>query len=131
MAKTRLTFDPSIRWFDRQGNPLPTKSAEDFLAIEKLLANTDYKVVRQTTIPPDVLVSTVWMGLDHAFPFLEDPNHIPLIFETMIFSDDSGEIDGKQWRHATEKGALDAHKRIVSQVKEFLAGRRKKEEIGL
>lgn len=50
----------------------------------------------------DILVSTVWLGLDHQWG--DGP---PLIFETMIFG---GEHDEEQWRYSTREEAEAGHK---------------------
>lgn len=60
-------------------------------------------------------VSTVWMGIDLSF----NRSRPPLIFETMIFSD-VPELDGLQWRFATEEGARAGHVIITAAVRETL-----------
>ena len=52
-----------------------------------------------------VLVSTVFLGLDHAFG--EGP---PILFETMIFG---GEHDQYQERYSTREEAIAGHKKAV------------------
>ena len=49
-----------------------------------------------------ILVSTVFLGMDHGFG--ESP---PILFETMIFG---GEHDEDQWRYATWDEAVAGHK---------------------
>jgi hypothetical protein len=66
------------------------------------------RVVRQDTID-GVLISTVFLGLDHQWG--EGP---PLIFETMIFN---GEHDGRQERSSTWDEAEEMHKQAVRVVK--------------
>ena len=56
-------------------------------------------------------VSTVWLGLDHQYG--EGP---PLIFETMVFPDDSF-VDSFCERYSTETEALDGHERIVANLR--------------
>ena len=50
---------------------------------------------------PDVLVSTVFLGLDHSFT--DGP---PLLWETLIFG---GPHDGEMWRYASRAAALAGH----------------------
>jgi len=57
----------------------------------------------------DVLVSTVFLGIDHAHD-----SGIPLLFETMIFG---GEHDQWQDRCSTWSGAEDMHAVAVEMVK--------------
>jgi len=54
-------------------------------------------------------VSTVFLGLDHAFD-----GGIPILFETMIFG---GEHNEYQERYATRAGAIDGHNRVVAALK--------------
>lgn len=55
-----------------------------------------------------VLVSTVYLGLDHSFG--EGP---PLIYETMVFG---GDHNGDMDRYTTYEEALEGHKRMEKQV---------------
>lgn len=50
----------------------------------------------------DITVSTIFLGIDHAFG-----NNEPLLFETMIFG---GEHDEYQWRYSTWEEAEKGHK---------------------
>lgn len=56
----------------------------------------------------EVLVSTVFLGLDHNFG-----GGIPILFETMIFG---GEHDQFQERYATWVEAINGHKRACKMV---------------
>lgn len=57
----------------------------------------------------DVLVSTVFLGMDHAYD-----GGIPLLFETMVFG---GEHDLWQDRCSTWSGAEEMHAKAVAMVK--------------
>ena len=59
----------------------------------------------------DARISTVFLGLDHAYDV--GP---PLIFETMIFGE-SHALDQEQWRYATREEALEGHARAVEIVR--------------
>lgn len=81
----------------------------------------EYKVVEQHhgLIRPKfwkprkrILVSTVWLGLDHAF----GPGP-PLIFETMIFID--GWTESYMDRYTTEAEAIIGHRRAVRLAEAF------------
>lgn len=54
-------------------------------------------------------VSTVWLGLNHAYG-----NGPPLIFETLVFG---GETDGDGDRYSTRDEARAGHERIVDALK--------------
>lgn len=90
-------------WYDRKGNLI---SIEEF---ETFAATRDYKQVAAERVD-DVLISTVWLGLDHSFG--DGP---PLIFETMIFG---GTLNDYCERYATEEEAEEGHQRAVEQVKD-------------
>ncbi len=77
----------------------------DLLTWSRWFENADAeRTVAQTQVSPDVLVSTVFLGLDHNWG--EGP---PILWETMIFG---GPQDGYQERYsaraAAEAGHLDA-----------------------
>jgi hypothetical protein len=110
-------------WYDRQGNKLPYETDKDRLAIEKLLTDKGYKIVKQEMTPDGrYWVSTVWLGLDHSWS-----GGTPIIFETMVFSgkkDRWYELGGKrvytrndheQIRYCTEEQAIKGHERLLKQ----------------
>lgn len=67
------------------------------------------KIVEQTSFPNEVLVSTVFLGLDHRM--LGDTG--PVLFETMVFG---GEHDGFQERYQTWDEAAEGHKRALKMI---------------
>jgi hypothetical protein len=75
----------------------------------ELHADLAYLHVRATVVG-EAEISTVWMGIDHNFSG-EGP---PIIFETMVFD---GEMDGYQWRYATEAEAIAGHDEVVERVR--------------
>lgn len=97
---SELRIPDGIRAYDRQGMRLVGMGA-----LERLLRDPDYKIVRQTTLPNGRFVSTVWLGFDHRWW----GDGAPLIFETMVFpvKGDFGNIDGE--RYSTEAEALAGH----------------------
>jgi hypothetical protein len=56
----------------------------------------------------DVMVSTVFLGMDHGYN-----SDKPILFETMIFG---GEHDEYQERYATYEEALAGHKRAMEII---------------
>jgi hypothetical protein len=58
----------------------------------------------------DALVSTVFLGIDHAFG-----GGPPLLFETMVFG---GEHDQSQWRHYNRYAALAFHDQVVAALRD-------------
>lgn len=71
--------------------------------------NQDTRIVKQTTMPDGTKVSTVFLGLNHAF--LEDIT--PELFETMIFGGDHDEF---QERYSTWDEAEEGHRKAVELV---------------
>lgn len=63
-----------------------------------------------TQIGP-VRVSTVWIGIDTAFP-----GQPPQIFETMIFGEAS-KLDGRQFRYPTRRIAKIMHKVLCNLIR--------------
>jgi hypothetical protein len=76
----------------------------------KSLGDSSARIVRRDEIG-DVVVSTVWLGLDHNF----GGKGPPLIFETMVFGGTNSEY---QERYSTEAAAIAGHERIAAAVKE-------------
>lgn len=61
-----------------------------------------------------VLVSTIWIGIDHSFRW--PPGGPPIIFETMTFGKQSEKYDGDQWRYETREQALASHREIADEL---------------
>lgn len=59
----------------------------------------------------DVLVSTVFLGIDHSMSFREPC--APILFETMVFG---GVYDQYQWRYETWEEAEKGHKNACDMV---------------
>ena len=66
------------------------------------------RIVKQTPLGGDVMVSTIFLGIDHQFG--EGP---PLLFETMVFS---GKHDQEQWRYSTWDEAVAGHRATVNKL---------------
>ena len=94
-------------YYDRAGNPLTM-----WEWAQKL--ESDDRIVERTEIPygleqRTVVVSTVWLGLDHNW----FPGGPPLIFETMVFG---GPADEEMHRYATEEEARLGHSGVVEMT---------------
>lgn len=93
-------------FYDREGRPLTT--CQWARLMERPF--DEYRRVAQTDVGADVLVSTVWLGIDYSFGL--GP---PLIFETMIFN---GSWEGQDcWRWPTEEAALAGHDQAVEWMR--------------
>ena len=73
--------------------------------------NPDRKIISRNRIfvnEEEILISTVFLGLDHAFG-----HYGPILFETMIFK---GEHDGWQDRYETYREAIEGHNKVFQQI---------------
>ena len=95
-----------IRYYDRQGKPLP-----DVVTWCRLLEMRSYQHAAETTLPHGLWVSTVWLGLDHNF----NPNGPPLIFETTVFRT-KADLEGLETRrYSTEPEARAGHDALCAE----------------
>lgn len=62
-----------------------------------------------TEVSPEILVSTVFLGLDHSFCDAAPP----LLWETMVFG---GPLDGEQARYNSLEDAMGGHNSMVARV---------------
>ena len=83
------------------GNPV---AEPDTLKWAMWFSTADRHVAR-TEISSDILVSTVFLGVDHSFG-----SGPPILFETMIFG---GELSLEQERYASRAEAVEGHARLV------------------
>lgn len=90
-------------------NPVPVK---DVLAWGMQSLDRSSWSVDKTDIG-DVLVSTVFLGIDHSMSF-NNPG-VPILFETMVFG---GIYNEYQWRYATWEEAEKGHKKACDVVLE-------------
>ncbi len=67
-------------------------------------------IVAQKRIWPRTQVSTIFIGLNHAFPTPDGRPPKPLWFETMVFG---GVFHGCQYRYSTYQEALEGHQQTV------------------
>ena len=74
---------------------------------EWLKENPERKAVKQEHIG-DIFISTVFLGLDHAWD-----SDVPVLWETMIFG---GENDQYQDRYTSIKDALEGHKKALNLI---------------
>lgn len=89
---------------DREGKP---KAEPDVVAWARWMQlSGDERIVGKTPLADDVMVSTVFLGLDHRF-YDDGP---PVLWETMIFR---GPHDGEQWRYTSRAEALEGHTAAV------------------
>lgn len=98
-------------YFDKQGNPL------ELMEWARLFSQPDYRRVALTTLRDGTKISTVWLGLNHAWG-----GGMPLIFETMVFLKDSKGDDKDQARYSTLAEAEAGHARMVEHWRKQTGG---------
>lgn len=97
-----------VRWYIlKHRKPIPEP---DIKKVDKFLRNYHKKRVRRTYLPNNIYISTVFLGLDHAWKPFEEP----LVFETAIVR--NGEFDIVE-RCSTWRQALKMHWRAVEHIK--------------
>ena len=103
--------DPPM-YYDRKGVPITLRQWSDMYSRDPM-----GRIVKRDTVGT-FSVSTVWIGLDHAFTV--DP-HRPHIFETMIFriGEDGNRILDELYleRYSTEEESLEGHQVAVEYAK--------------
>lgn len=87
---------------------------DDVLKWDEFFSSIEKRTVKKTVIDKTTKVSTVFLGIDHGFF-----DHKPILFETMVFSDDK-EIDLEQNRCDTYENALKMHAVMVKYCKKYL-----------
>lgn len=95
------------RWYilDNDHNPV---AADVLVAAKWMEDNPSRKIVKQEYID-DIFVSTVFLGLDHAWN-----SNVPVLWETMIFG---GEHDQSyQERYTSYEDALEGHQKALEVV---------------
>lgn len=85
------------------GDPEP---CNDLMEWGRFMEKRDVRIIAKDALPHDVRVSTVFLGLDHAFG-----GAVPILWETMIFN---GPHDGHQERYTSRADALAGHARAVA-----------------
>lgn len=94
-------------FYDKDGNPI---SIEE---LEPLHADYNYRQIGRDHIG-QILVSTVWLGVNHNF----SRSGPPLIFETVVFNaPEESMLDDYCERYATEEEAKAGHARVVEMVR--------------
>jgi len=99
-------------WYTLDNNNKPIAAASITEAAKWLDENLERKVVKQDYVG-DIWISTVFLGLDHAWP----KGNTPVLWETMIFG---GEHDQYQDRYTSHEDALEGHEVAVELVKSLI-----------
>jgi hypothetical protein len=101
------------KMYGRDGAPLR------FAAWAALFEDHEYKVVAQDRLAyagEEIVVSTVWLGVDHSFGHAARP----LIFETLVFGPEHFPLTDEMLRYATEDEARAGHADILARVRSLV-----------
>ena len=99
--------------YGRDGEPI------EFAAWTALFEDRDYQIVQQDRLrygDEEILVSTVWLGVDHGWGFTERP----IIFETLVFGPDHFPLTDEMQRYATEDEARAGHADLLARVRSLV-----------
>lgn len=99
------------KWYklDENNKPVLTELFDEYIDWER---NNSRTIARE--VIGDVIVSTVFLGLDHRYS-----GETPVLWETMIFN---GEHDQYQERYTSHEDALEGHQNAINLVNESLCG---------
>lgn len=71
-------------------------------------SNRRHRIIKRTTLNDGTFISTVFLGLNHAFGEGE-----PILFETLVFN---GEHEGYMERYSTYEQAERGHEETIAMV---------------
>lgn len=94
-------------YYDRDGQPLPDDWYDRTTYGTKYKWVTGKRVAR--TVIGHIMVSTVWLGLDHDYL-----TGTPIIFETITFGDP---WNNEMERYDTEENAMRGHLRVLDRLR--------------
>jgi hypothetical protein len=97
-------------WYLLDENKQPYPVGIEQVTLENI---SKYKVVQQDTLPNGKFVSTVFLGLDHGWEDRNKPDYKPVLWETMVFSDQEFGADEYMERYSSYEDALEGHKRAL------------------
>ena len=101
-------------WYRLIGRlPVPCTAEE----AERVLEDSAGRRVASDVIMPGLSVSTVFLALDHSM-FQDGP---PVLFETLVFSDEESGETGEQRRYTSWAEAEVGHAEIVAGLRRQLA----------
>jgi hypothetical protein len=101
-----------VRYYvlDASGEPQPEPDPIAYARWKE--ANHAACVVARTEVAPGCTVSTVFLGIDHAFR-----GGPPVLWESMIFG---GALDGMQRRYISRANAISGHEILVANAQKMI-----------
>jgi hypothetical protein len=104
---------------DEKNNPV---LEPDILKWATWLENKDRSIVARDDLPGNIMVSTIFLGVDQNFLSSKISLKKPLLWETMIFGSDQDEY---RCRYDSHDAALAGHREAVQLAKTKKPGWRK------
>ena len=103
----------TMNWYilDENKNPVRVANFQDF---SEMFDNIEKRRVAFTDFGTHGSISTVFLGMDHAY----GNNSPPVLFESMIFG---GPYADTQERYCTYKEALEGHQRACQRMEQFIS----------
>jgi hypothetical protein len=111
-SNTKDTMRPCFFILDANNNPQPVDDLDQVKFPTR---------IRQVQVTSTVMVSTVFLSIDHGFGRYEGGE--PVLFESMVFG---GALSGEQQRYCTYSQALQGHEEMLTRVKRSLWQRLRK-----
>jgi hypothetical protein len=99
-----------------EGKKVKPASLEEWA---QFLSQTEKRRLGHDRLTSKVLVSTVFLGLNHRFI----DGGPPLVFETMIFG---GPLDGEQYQYSEFDEAMQGHQKVVLRAERAIWQRMRK-----
>jgi hypothetical protein len=100
-----------MQWYVLDENNNPVLENNPTVASVWLDKNLERCIVAQDNVDVDVMLSTVFLGLNHSFI----PNKV-LIYESLWFG---GPFDGEMKRYSNKEDALSGHEKMLQQYKDL------------
>jgi hypothetical protein len=87
------------QYYKRDGTPyISTPEKPDFLQWAEMFEDGKNRIIAQNKTLYGERLSTVFLGMDHSFSL--NPNHTPILYETMLFAPRDREAQREQIRKA-------------------------------
>jgi hypothetical protein len=100
---------------ERRPTPVDVSTMDGLTAWAEMMGRDANRTVGYTQITSEIMVSTIFLGLDHRY----SGDGPPLLFETMVFG---GPLNESMWRYSSWDDAEAGHRAAVRKACEA-AGR--------
>jgi len=101
---------------DNDNNSIPVTSLYEW---GEWMQNASLRRILCITIVqahPEIYVSTIFLGMDHAWRFEENDVQEPILWETMVF----GHIEEVMYRYTSRDAAIEGHLSTVDEIRHMI-----------